>query len=707
MSGVLTVAAGRRAKWVVLAVWIGVIAALTPFASKFESVQKNDAVNFLPADAQSTQAVELGRAFQREEPQPAIVVYRRESGLTPADRRRAEADQSAILAQRLPGVIPAPVPPQPSEDGKALLTVIPIAPGEDIESLNSAVAQIRERVAQGDEGDGGLRVAVTGPAGFSADFVEVFANINVQLFAATAIIVAILLFLTYLSPFLWLIPLGAVVLAEYAIRGAGYWLARAGATIDGQTAGLLLVLVFGAGTDYALLLTARYREELRRHEDKHEAMRLALRQAGPAILASAGTVIVALLCLLVAELNNNRGLGPVSAMGIALVMVAMLTALPALLLVFGRRAFWPYIPRYGSEAREESWFFGGIGRLIARRPRLVWLGTVLVLGALALGVGRTSFELYSDDSFRSSVESVEGAKLIEGSFPSGVSAATTVYVRPAAGVQAAARAARGTEGVVAQVLPPESAPQGDLARFSVVLRDDPYSGEAFRTVERLRERVGEGVVVGGPTAEPLDVRAASVRDATVIVPLILLAVLLILAALLRSVVAPLVLMGTVILSFAAAFGVSVLVFEYAFGFPGIDPSLPLLAFIFLVALGVDYNIFLMARVREETRELGTRRGMLKGLSVTGGVITSAGLVLAGTFAVLGVLPLVQLTQVGFVVAFGVLLDTLIVRSVLVPALTLDLGPRIWWPSSLGRREQAEEPRHAAAGRLPVASEAEL
>ncbi len=698
LSGILTLPAGKRAKWAVLALWLVVIAALAPYASKFESVQETDDTSFLPADAQSTRAVELGRAFSREDQVPAIIVYRRESGLKEADRRQAQADQQAILAKKLPGVVPAPIPPQPSQDGKALLVVVPIAPGGDIESLNTAVEEIRERVGRG---DGTLQVAVTGPAGITADLVEVFGNINVQLFAATTTIVALLLLLTYRSPILWVIPLGAVVFAEFATRGIGYWLARAGVTIDDANAGLLLVLVFGAGTDYALLLTSRYREELRRHEDKHEAMRLALKQAGPAILASAGTVVVALLCLLAAELNGTRGLGPVAAIGITLVMVAMLTALPALLLVAGRRAFWPYIPRYGSAPREESQLFGAIGRAIATRPRLVWIGTTVALGILALGISRTSFELYSDDSFRGSVESVEGAKLIEGSFPAGVSAATTVYVQPASAAQAAAQAARSTEGV-AQVLPPESAPQGDLARFNVVLRDDPYSAQAFETVDRLRERLGERGIVGGPSAEALDGRTASVRDATVIVPLILVAVLAILALLLRSIAAPLLLMATVILSFAAAFGVSVLVFEHVFGFPGIDPGLPLLAFIFLVALGVDYNVFLMARVREEAEEIGTRQGLLKGLAVTGGVITSAGLVLAGTFAVLGVLPLVVLTELGFVVAFGVLLDTLIVRSVLVPALALDFGPRIWWPSRLGGHEwTGESPIAPKSATLPV------
>ena len=691
-SNVLTLASGRRAKWLALGFWLLVVVALFPSVGRFESAQQNDAASFLPGDAQSTRALALARSFEQEEQPPAVVVYRRESGLTPDDLRRAEEDQAAILSAGIEGVVPAPVPLQPSADGKALIFLVPIAPGGEIEILGGAVEAIRERVSAG-AGDG-LQIAVTGPAGFAADAIEVFGSIDVQLLGATAALVAVLLLLTYRSPFLWLLPLVAVGFAEITTRGLGYWLARSGVTINGQTAGLLTVLVFGAGTDYALLLIARYREELRRHEDKHAAMRQALRRAGPALVASAATVAAALLCLLAAELNSNRGLGPVAALGIGVALLSMMTLLPALLLLAGRGVFWPYIPRFGSPAREESPLFGAVGRAVARRPRAVWVGTALLLGLLALGTARTSFDLYSDDAYRASVESVEGAKLLEGSFPPGAGAATTIYVRPAASAAAAADAARGTDGV-AEVLPPETAPAGDVARFSVILADDPYSAPAFSTVERLRGTVGEitdGALVGGPSAEEADVRTASLRDARVIVPLILVAVLLILGLLLRSIVAPLLLMATVILSFLAAFGASVLVFEWGFGFPGIDPSLPLLAFIFLVALGVDYNIFLMDRAREEAATLGTRRGMLRALAVTGGVITAAGIVLAGTFAVLGVLPLVPLTQIGFIVAFGVLLDAIVVRSVLVPALALDLGPRIWWPSALARRR--EERPHA-------------
>ncbi len=695
VAGLVAAVAAPRSKWVIVGLWLLIAGGLGSFAGRFESVQENDSASFLPAAAQSTEALALGRAFAQEEQIPAVVVFRREAGLRAADRARAEAVQGQILGAGIAGVVPAPIPPQPSEDGKALLLVVPIAPGPAAEGVVDAVEQIRDVAAAAETG--GLQVAVTGPGGFLADAVAVFGSLDTRLLLGTATIVAVLLLLTYRSPVLWLIPLVTVAFAELTTRGLGYWLGRGGLSISGQAAGILTVLVFGVATDYALLLTSRYREELRRHEEKHAAMAAALRGAGPAILASAGTVIAALLCLLAADLGSNRGLGPISAVGVAVALAAMLTLLPALLLIVGRRVFWPFVPRFGSAAGEESSLFGRVGRAVARRPRAVWIGATALLLLFALGGTRTSFQLYSDDLFRASVESVEGAALLDRSFPGGASAASLVYVRPGSDPAAAAEVAAATEGV-AQVLPPEAAPDGSgLTRFQAILAAEPYGAEAFATVDRLRgglaARLGEGALVGGPSAEEADVRAAATRDTVVIGPLILVAVLVILALLLRSLLAPLLLMGTVVLSFGAAFGVSVLVFEWGFGFPGIDPSLPLLAFLFLVALGVDYNIFLMDRTREEAILLGTRPGMLKALAVTGGVITAAGLVLAGTFSVLAVLPLVVLTQIGFIVAFGVLLDTTLVRSILVPALVLDLGDRVWWPSALARRR--DEPRRPA------------
>ena len=524
--------------------------------------------------------------------------------------------------------------------------------------------------------------------------------------------------LIYRSPIFWAIPLITVLFAEVLSRGIGYWLAKAGVTINGQTSGVLSVLVFGVGTDYALLLVARYREELRRHEDKHEAVRIALRRAGPAVFASGMTVIAALLCLSLAEVNGTAGLGPVGAFGVGLAMLAMLTLLPALLAITGRRAFWPFVPHYGDSGTDETHgVWRRLGERIRPRPRRVWVGTTVALLVLCLGLTQMNSDLTSGNAFRGDVESVEGQELIAQSFPAGANAPTNVVVPPGGGgaggadaaarVAAVRRAAAGVDGVAA-VQPVAQDPQeGTL--LQVTLEADPYSEQAFDLIAPLRDAVkaagGDDVLVGGPSAEERDLRVSTARDNRLIVPIVLVVVFLILAAVLRAVLLPLILMGTVIVSYGAALGIGAFFFMEVFGFEGIDPSLPLFAFIFLVALGVDYNIFLMARVREEAHAHGTRLGVVRGLAVTGAVITSAGIVLAGTFSTLAVLPLVVLTEIGFTIAIGVLLDTFVVRSILVPALALDLGDRIWWPSALAHRtarpddedeREPDEPARAAA-----------
>ena len=679
---ILTFAAGRRAKWIVLLLWLVVAGVAGPLGGKLSSVEKNEESAYLPKSAESTKALVLQQNFPGGEVTPAIVVFRRASGLTPADRAQVQADRRAIMDMRLKGArVPGPV--IPSRDGTTLLLAVPIVPGKDVNVLINDVKAIRKQIG---EGSGGLDIKVTGPAAFSADAVDVFTNIDTKVLFATTLLVVLLLLLIYRSPILWIVPLISLGFAEISAQAIAYGLANAGLTVSGQTGGLLTVLVFGAGTDYALLLIARYREELRRHEDTHEAMRAALRQAGPAILASGGTVTIALLCLLLAELNSTSGLGPIGAAGILMALISMLTALPALLLVFGRRLFWPAIPHFGDLQESGSALFGRLSRWIEPRPRPVWIVTALALAVLSLGLVKTNTGLNSLNGFRSTPDSVLGQRLLAQSFPAGASASTYVFVRPVSGAAAARRAAMNTPGV-ASVSPVQIG--GHVAQLNVTLASPPYGDAAFNTISRLRTRlrsaVGGAALVGGPTAQELDTRLASVRDAKVIVPVVLLVVLIILAVLLRALVAPLLLVATVILSFAASLGVSVIVFDKVFGFAGIDPSLPLLAFVFLVALGIDYNIFLMARVREESERFGTHRGVITGLTVTGGVITSAGIVLAGTFSILGILPLVALTEIGFTVAFGVLLDTLVVRSILVPALVLSIGPRIWWPDALSRR----------------------
>ncbi len=694
--------AGRRTKWVAVAIWVLAIfiaAGPAQLVSKFSDAEENESTSFLPGDAESTKALEKSEALQDGEKASIVIVYRREGGLTAADRQRIRADQAELNGLNLRATTPfSTVPPTrtaripTSPDGTAALLSADITSDGESDTILDPVDEVRDRVSGS---AGGLEVKVTGAAGFSADAIEVFESINGTLLLAASALVFFLLIVIYRSPFFLFIPLLAVAFAEMMSRAICYGLTEVGVTVNGQSSSILSVLVLGAGTDYALLLVARYREELRKHEDRHEAMELAMKSAGPAILASGMTVIAALLCLTVAELNGTAGLGPIGAIGIAVAMISMLTLLPALLVIFGRRAFWPFIPHLGDEGSDAT---HGRWRRIADRvsakPRRVWVGTVALLLVLSLGLLNFDDGLTTGNSYREDVESVEGQELLSQSFPGGANAPTEVIVPPNASVAAVARAVNGAEGV-ASVRPAFRGEEGTL--LQAVLEPDPYSTEAFALVEPLRETAkaagGDEVLVGGATAVEFDVRESAARDNRVIVPMALLVVFIVLVLLLRALVAPVLLILTVILSFAASLGVGAVVFDVIFGFPGSDPSLPLFAFVFLVALGIDYNIFLMARVREETIRYGTREGMKRGLAVTGGVITAAGIVLAGTFSVLALLPLVFLTEIGFVIAFGVLLDTFLVRSLLVPALSFELGPRIWWPSTLsssierrGRRE---------------------
>jgi RND superfamily putative drug exporter len=693
-----SVPASRVGKWIVLAAWIAILFVAVNPAGKFEDAQQNESTSFLPGDAESTKVLEEVDRFDAGEGEQvdAVIVYAREGGLTAADRAIVARDRASLNAD--PPVAAGPTGPATfSENGEAALLVTPLLIEDgDSDALLDSVKDIRGRV---DDAPEGLEVKVTGGAGYSADAIEVFDNINSTLLLATALIVFILLVLIYRSPIFWIIPLLAVGFAEITVRALGYALAEAGVVINGQTAGILLVLVFGVGTDYALLLVSRYREELRRHEDRHEAMALALRRAGPAIIASGVTNICALLVLTLAEVNGTAGLGPVAAMGVGVALVAMLTILPALLVIVGRGAFWPFVPRYepgGATVPEEQGFFRRLGDRIGRNPRPVWIASVVALLVMCLGLTTFDTNLTSANAYRDDVEAVQGQELLAQSFPAGASAPTDVIVPDPARVPAVSAALEGAEGV-SFVRPVAEGPPG--VRLAVTLEPDPYSTEAFDLIPGLRDAAteagGPGTLVGGPTATEYDLRVASERDLALIPPIVLVVILVIIALLLRAIVAPLILIATVILSFLAALGVSAVVFDWVFGFPGEDASLPLFGFIFLVAVGVDYNIFLMARVREEALRYGTREGTIRGLAVTGAVITSAGIVLAGTVAVLGVLPLVSLTEIGFLVAFGILLDTILVRSVLVPALVMDIGDKVWWPSRLAR-----EAGHAPAPAAP-------
>ena len=690
--------AGRVGKWIVLAAWVVILVIAANPGSKFEDAQTNESSSYLPGDAESSKVLEQVEQFDAGDGEQvdAVTVYSREGGLTAADRATIARDRLSLNADRPIGAV-ATGPPIFSENGQAALLITPLFIEEgDSDALVDAVKDIRERVHDAPEG---LQVEVTGGAGYSADAIEVFSDINSTLLLATLLIVVVLLVFIYRSPIFWFLPVLSVIFAELTVRAIGYGLAEAGVVINGQTAGILLVLVFGVGTDYALLLTSRYREELRRNEDKHKAMRIALRRAGPAILASGATNICALLVLTLAEVNGTAGLGPVAAIGVAVALVAMLTVLPALLVICGRRAFWPFIPRFepgGAVVPEERGRFRRLGDRIGRNPRPVWIASIVALVVMAFGLVTFDTNLTSSNSFRGDVEAVQGQELLAESFPAGSSAPTDVIVPDAARVPAVVAALQGAVGVSA-VAPIDAGPPG--TRLAVTLDPDPYSTQAFDLIPGLRDTAkaagGPDTLVGGPTAIEYDLRVASERDLKVIPPIVLVVILVIIALLLRAIVAPLLLIATVILSFLAALGVSALVFDWVFDFPGEDASLPLFGFIFLVAVGVDYNIFLMARVREEAARHGTHEGMIRGLAVTGAVITSAGLVLAGTFAVLGVLPLVGLTEIGFLVAFGILLDTLLVRSILVPALVMEVGDKVWWPSRLAveaaRADEAERP----------------
>ncbi len=701
---------------VVIVVWLAVASVGGPYFGKIAEVSTNDQTSFLPASADATKVQERASEFRQASGAPAIVVLERDGGLTRSDRAAA-ARLAVTLGDRddVQGVSPV----IPSEDGDALEIVATLTESAE---TGDAVAAIRADV------DGalpsGLRGYVTGPAGFTADLTEAFAGIDGLLLGVALAAVFVILIVVYRSPLLPVLVLGTASFALCASILVVYWLAKADlVTVNGQVQGILSILVIGAATDYALLYTARYREALRDHRTGWGATKAALRGSLEPILASGGTVIVGVLCLLFSDLNSNKALGPVAAIGIAFSVLAALTLLPALLLAFRRAAFWPLRPAYGSAhpvvtGPDAKGLWASVGRLVARRSRIVWV--VCTVGLLAMGAGL--FGLRADGVPQSDLvigasQARDGQDVLADHFPGG-SGSPTQVIGSAARVDELAEAISAVDGVDGVTAAAEDAPSGTVpvsstgtgtgsggggpaggrtaeptvSRGDVLLEatlaDPADSAAAEQTVRDLRtavERIDPDAVVGGVTATALDTNDTGIRDRTVIIPIVLAVILLILMLLLRSIVAPLVLIGSVIVSFAAALGVGALVFDHVFHFPGADPSVPLYAFVFLVALGVDYNIFLMTRVREEVLVHGPREGVLRGLGVTGGVITSAGIVLAATFAALGVIPILFLAQIAFVVAFGVLLDTVVVRSLLVPALTIELGRRAWWPSRLSHR----------------------
>jgi RND superfamily putative drug exporter len=676
--------AGRIGAWLVLAAWVVVAVALVPLAGKVSGVEQNDSAAWLPRSAETTRAYEVARAaFPESSRMIAVVVYARDGGLTRADLAKAEADRAALAGYGWQGQAG---PVVPATDGSAVLYALALDGAADgTGSLPDTVRTLKERAGSG--APEGLRTGVAGPAASTADFAGTLAGTDTVLLYTTVGVVTLILLVTYRSPILWVVPLVSVGVASQVTQAVVYLLAKyANLTATGQSVGILTVLVFGAGTDYALLLVARYREELHRHRDQRAAMVVALRRCLPTVLASGATVVLGMLCLVAAQLNSTRGLGPVAAVGVAIAVLVMITLLPALLVIFGRWLFWPFVPRFDPAAGAgptgtERGGWHRVAAVVDRYPRALWVGTSLVLVALAFGSLTLRFGMTQEENFTTTVESVTAQHLLDQHFPSGSSAPATIYTTPAS-AEAVASAARTVDGVttLGAVRPAQG---GEWVAIDAVLRDPADSAVGERTVQRLRHAVhaagGSRSLVGGATATQIDVNRAVAHDNRVVIPLILCVVLIVLMVLLRALVAPVLLMATVVVSFLGSFGAAALVFA-ALGRATTDRQLPLYGFLFLTALGVDYTIFLMSRAREEATRIGSRAGTLRALVVTGGVITSAGVLLAATFAVLAVLPMTFMLQLGLVVAIGVLIDTLVVRTLLVPALAVDQAARIWWPS---------------------------
>ncbi|MBY6414590.1 MMPL family transporter [Rhodococcus sp. BP-252] len=717
-------------RWPVFTVVALAVAALLlgafggTYQGKLGEVQKNDNASYLPGSAESTVVANESTAFLSVQSIPGFVLFDRDSGLTDDDKRAIEDARRQISG--IDGVDgKGMTPPQYSADGQTAALYVPlVAKADGVDVSGDALAATEETVVDTARGavPDGVDVLPAGPGGLLVAFIDAFAGLDGALLGAALLVVVLILLVVYRSPVLWVFPILSAVLAVGLASVIIYYLAKHDVlTLTGQSQGILFVLVIGAGTDYALLLIARYREELHAYPSRFDAMARAWKESAPAILASAGTVIIGLLCLMFSELNSNKSLGPVAAIGIACTVLVMMTFLPVALSLCGRWVFWPRRPDVDDRtdlATHGLW--GRVAAAVERRHRPAWIGaTVLLLLCL---VGITSLDtdgLTTTENFTNEPEAVVGQQLYTSKFDPGTGA-PAVIVTSQDSADDVIRAAERTQGVAQE--PGSVCVQVDFAKLAdliatvgpaalagqtgcpppslqvqpvdgrilinATLADAPDSPAALDTVERLRANLHgiDETLVGGNSAATVDVQAASVHDRNLIIPIVLVVIFVVLSILLRALLIPLILIATVVLSFAATLGVSGWMFSHVFHFAGADQSFPLFAFVFLVALGIDYNIFLMTRVREETLGHGTRPGILRGLAVTGGVITSAGVVLAATFAVLGVLPLVFLAEIGFAVAFGVLLDTIVVRSILVPALSYDIGRAIWWPSALARRE---------------------
>ena len=707
MSALVSITTGRSSKWVVLIVWIVAVFVMMPVGAKVADETTDDTESFLPDSAESTEVVRiLDEDFESGETTQGLIVYKREGGLTEADKKKilddaekiqiAPDDEILLSSETDPQIPfqPGSPPGLVSADGEVAFTVLTVPTADDFDTQGERGLAVRDILEE--EPVEGLQVLLTGDLGFGADAHEVFNSIDTKLLFATVVLVLVLLGAIYRSVLVALSPLIVVFFAYTITQGFVYLLAKGGETVSSNSTSILVVLMFGVGTDYCLLLVSRYREELRRLEDKHEAMAHALARSGPAILASGLTVTLAMLVLRLADSGNTSSLGPVAAIGVFSAMVAGLTLLPALLTIFGRRGFWPrkatveYDPQHVTEVRQGIW--RRVGDRVLARPLPALLVTAGVFIAGTFGLLAYEVDYSTTTFFKKEVDAVEGFEILGEEFPQGTLAPTTLLVERDNGPVTQADVAKGVQAVqgvddVAGAAPTgRSSRDGMIASVDVVLNSDPLEKQSLDVTPELRDAVadlGPGLsgLVGGTTAINYDFDKATQEDFRLIAPLALLLIAIILAILLRALVAPLVLIASVILSFLCTLGISILFIRFVVGDAGLDASIPTFAFIFLVSLGIDYTIFLMARVREEARQHGTREGMLRAIAATGPVITSAGIILAGTFSVLMTLPVTFTFDLGFMVAIGILLDTFIVRTIMVPAAVELLGDKVWWPST--------------------------
>lgn len=694
--------------------WLGLAGIGGPTFGRLEEVSSNDQASFLPASAEATEAQDWQAKFRDSDEVPGVIVIESAEAFTPAQLGEVAGLRTTLEELKLGSAVIGPIP---SADGKAVQFIAPI--GGSVE-VKEAVKELRDTVAEA--APQGLQTYVTGPAGLAADLTAAFGGIDGILLLVALSAVFVILLIVYRS---LLLPIMVLLTSVFALCAAillVFGMAKAGwIQLNGQSQGILSILVIGAATDYALLFVARFREALTHTINRTSAVITAWKASFEPILASGATVIIALLCLLFSDLNSNKALGPVAAAGILCSLFAALTLLPALMALLGRAAFWPFRPKLvPAEEREPELVTGlegqkglwrATGSVVSRRPRTIWVGSVLLLLVASAGVLQLKANgVPQTDVILTASNAVDGQDALARHFDAG-SGSPAVVVADQAKAQEVLDAVKAADGVgdaylLAQGSVPITGAPGapsepDVREGKVLINATLNSAadslEAEEAVKALRtdvKAVDSGALVGGVTATALDTNTTAQRDLVIIIPVVLVVILFILMLLLRSIVAPVLLVLSVVLSYAAAMGVSALVFNNLLGFPGADATVPLFGFVFLVALGVDYNIFLMSRVREESIKHGTRPGILRGLGVTGGVITSAGVVLAATFAALGVIPIMFLVQLAFIVAFGVLLDTVLVRSLLVPALAYDLGPKIWWPGKLARAGggAAEKPR---------------